>query len=61
MKKILSLCAILIAMVTVTLAQENIKPAKVGVQYGKAIDGKKAISVEKLQNTLKSKKEYKVK
>ena len=59
MKKILSLCAILIAMITVTLAQENIKPAKVGVQYGKAIDGKKAISVEKLQNTLKSKKEYK--
>src|SRR5690606_6431086 len=59
MKKILSLCAILIAMVTVTLAQENIKPAKVGVQYGKAIDGKKAISVEKLQNTLISKKEYK--
>ena len=58
MKKLISLCACLIALTTVAFAQENIKPAKVGVQYGKAINNKNAISVQKLENTLKSKKEY---
>jgi hypothetical protein len=58
MKKLISLCACLIALTTVAFAQENIKPAKAGVQYGKAINNKNAISVQKLENTLKSKKEY---
>ena len=58
MKKLISLCACLIALTTVAFAQENIKPAKVGVQYGKAISGKNAISVQKLENTLKTKKEF---
>ncbi|NGM72678.1 DUF4920 domain-containing protein [Sphingobacterium sp. SGL-16] len=58
MKKLISLCACLIALTTVAFAQENIKPAKAGVHYGKAINNKNAISVQKLENTLKSKKEY---
>lgn len=58
MKKLLSLCAFVFAMTTVALAQENITPAKPGVQYGKAINTKKAISVKKLEDTLKSKKEF---
>ena len=58
MKKLISLCACLIALTTVSLAQENIKPAKVGVQYGKAISGKNAISVQKLEKSLKADKEF---
>lgn len=58
MKKLLSLCAFVFAMTTVALAQENITPAKPGIQYGKAINAKKAISVKKLEDTLKSKKEF---
>lgn len=59
MKKLLSLCAFIIALTTVALAQENIQPAKAGVKYGKAINDKKAISVQQLENTLKSKKDFK--
>lgn len=58
MKKLISLCACLIALTAVAFAQENIKPAKAGVQYGKAINSKNAITVNKLENTLKNKKEY---
>lgn len=58
MKKLISLCACLISLTTVAFAQENIKPAKAGVQYGKAINSKNAITVNKLENTLKNKKEY---
>lgn len=59
MKKLLSLCAFIIALTTAALAQENIQPAKAGVKYGKAINDKKAISVQQLENTLKSKKDFK--
>ena len=58
MKKLITLSVSLIAMTTVAFAQQDIKPAKVGVQYGKAITSKNAISVQKLENTLKSKKEF---
>lgn len=59
MKKLLSLCAFIIALTTAALAQEKIQPAKAGVKYGKAINDKKAISVQQLENTLKSKKDFK--
>ncbi len=52
MKKLISICACLIALVTVASAQQNIKPAKAGVTYGKAIDKKKAVSVKSLESSL---------
>ena len=58
MKKLLSLIALVIAFCTATNAQEKITPAKAGVQYGKAITSKNAISVKKLENNLKAKKEF---
>lgn len=58
MKKLTSLFICLIACTTWAFAQQNITPAKAGVQYGKAITSKNAISVQNLENTLKEKKEY---
>ena len=58
MKKLITLCVSLMAMTAIAFAQQDIKPAKVGVQYGKAITSKDAISVAKLENTLKTKKQY---
>lgn len=58
MKKLLSLVALILAFCTIVNAQEKITPAKAGVQYGKAITSKNAISVQKLENNLKTKKEY---
>lgn len=58
MKKITGLLICLIAFATVTFAQQKTTPAKAGVQYGKAITNKNAITVQKLENTLKSKKQF---
>ncbi|MCA5003910.1 DUF4920 domain-containing protein [Sphingobacterium bovistauri] len=58
MKKLFSFFVCLVALTTAVLAQEGIAPAKAGVQYGKVITSKNAISVQKLENTLKSKKQF---
>lgn len=58
MKKLITLCVSILAMTAVAFGQQDIKSAKVGVQYGKAITKNNAITVEKLENTLKSKKGF---
>lgn len=58
MKKLITLCVSIVAMTAVAFGQQDIKSAKVGVQYGKAITKNNAITVEKLENTLKSKKGF---
>ena len=58
MKKLISLFVCFIALTTAAFAQESIAPAKVGVKYGKAITDKNAISVQKLESTLKTKKQF---
>lgn len=58
MKKLFSLFVCLFVLTTVLFAQESIAPAKIGVKYGKAITNKNAISVQKLESTLKTKKQF---
>lgn len=53
MKKILSLCFILVSLVAFSFAQQKeTKPAKAGVTYGKNINQKDAISTQALENKL---------
>ncbi len=58
MKKLVSLFAFVLAMTVTVFAQQSIQPAKPGVNYGKTITAKNAISVKKLEQSLKEKKEY---
>lgn len=53
MKKIIGLLFCVLASLQLSQAQQKIEPAKAGVQYGKKIDAKNAISVNKLENNLK--------
>lgn len=48
----------LIVTLQVAHAQQKITPAKAGVQYGKKIDAKNAISLSKLESTLKTNESY---
>lgn len=51
MKKLISLSFLLMAIVSISWAQQApITPAKAGVQYGKKIDHKGAISTQKLSS-----------
>ena len=58
MKKLLSICICLFALSAVAVAQQAIEPAKVGVNYGKAVEKKNTISVKSLESTLKEKGNY---
>lgn len=58
MKKLLTIGLCLLASISLTYAQQNIKPAKAGVTYGKEIDKKDAVSVKKLESSLKDKKDF---
>ncbi|QBQ42441.1 DUF4920 domain-containing protein [Sphingobacterium psychroaquaticum] len=53
MKKIIGLLFCVLVSLQLSQAQQKIEPAKAGVQYGKKIDAKNAISVNKLENNLK--------
>lgn len=53
MKKILSLCFVLFTLTTISLAQQkDVKPATVGVNYGKNINQNNAISTQELEKKL---------
>ncbi|SKB80405.1 protein of unknown function [Sphingobacterium nematocida] len=58
MNKLASIFVFLFAMTTLVSAQQAIEPAKAGVNYGKAIEKKNAISVKALETTLKEKGNY---
>src|SRR5690606_19423081 len=58
MKKLVSLFAFVLAMTVTVFAQQNIQPAKPGVNYGKTITAQNAISVKKLEQSLKADKEF---
>ena len=58
MKKLLGLFIALFTLVSVSNAQQAIKPAKVGVTYGKEIDKKGALSVANLEKSLASKENF---
>ena len=54
MKKILILIVSVVAALQLSYAQQELTPAKKGVQYGKKIDPLEAISVAELSKKLKS-------
>lgn len=58
MKKLFSIAICLLTMITLVSAQQHIEPAKVGVNYGKTIEKKNAISVKTLESALKQKDNY---
>lgn len=59
MKKLVTICICLIAFSAAAFAQQKtIEPAKVGVNYGKAVEKKNAISVKSLESTLKDKDNF---
>ncbi len=51
MKKLLAIFVAVFAMISISQAQQAITPAKVGVNYGKKIDKKGAISVKQLEQS----------
>lgn|SRR5690606_4202387 len=53
MRKLITLLVVAIASFQISLAQQAIEPAKAGVQYGKKIDAKEAISVAALEQKLR--------
>jgi len=58
MKKIVQLLLCGLVAFQVSHAQQKIEPAKAGVQYGKKIDAKNAISLNKLADNLKKSENY---
>ncbi len=58
MKQLLTVGFCLLAMLSISYAQQNIKPAKSGVTYGKAIDKKNAVSVKALESKLQTNKDF---
>jgi len=51
MKKLVTLSAFILTLISFSFAQATLEPAKPGVSYGKKLDRKGAISVEKLEKS----------
>lgn len=58
MKKLLTVGFCLLAMLSISYAQQSIKAAKAGVTYGKTIDNKNAVSVKTLESKLQTNKDF---
>ncbi|MBL1410903.1 DUF4920 domain-containing protein [Sphingobacterium faecale] len=58
MKKLIAVCICLFTLSTVAFAQQTIQPAKAGVNYGKSVEKKNAISIQKLESALQGKSDY---
>ncbi|GGE08701.1 MULTISPECIES: DUF4920 domain-containing protein [Sphingobacterium] len=58
MKKIISFFICALAFIAISNAQTAIQPAKAGVNYGKKVDKKGAITVKQLEKNLASQETY---
>lgn len=52
MKKLIAIFVAVFAVISISHAQQAITPAKIGVNYGKKIDKKGAVSVQQLEKSL---------
>lgn len=58
MKKLITIFFCIAVLTSSVFAQQDIKPAKVGVNYGKAIDKSKAVTVKSLESSLKKSENF---